>query len=148
MSKAFELLRMVVTLVTAALVVTTTPARSAEFTFDEKVNEEMARKLNIPVYFAVPASAHLDLPKSIDVPGRLIDFRHPAAKGAQGDIGLRLVVLKRTGLAKNLGKSGLVQTGDLMLTFRSEWGGAGPYPNIQMGITRASPMPIGLVPAH
>src|SRR5262249_48429003 len=27
------------------------------------------------------------------------------------------------------------QTGDLLLTFRSEWGGAGAYPNVQMGIS-------------
>ena len=33
------------------------PVASKEFTFDEKVNAEMARRLNIPVYFAVPASA-------------------------------------------------------------------------------------------
>jgi hypothetical protein len=50
-------------------------------------------------------------------------------------VGLRLVVAKRAGLAKRLGKSGLVQTGDLLLTFRSEWGGAGAYPNVQMGIS-------------
>ena len=42
---------------------------------------------------------------------------------------------KRAGLAQRLGKSGLVQTGDLLLTFRSEWGGAGAYPNVQMGIS-------------
>jgi len=38
-------------------------------------------------------------------------------------------------LAARLGKSGLVQTGDILLTFRTEWGGAGAYPNIQMGIS-------------
>ena len=38
-------------------------------------------------------------------------------------------------MATRLGKSGLFQTGDLLLTFRSEWGGAGAYPNVQMGIS-------------
>ena len=28
-----------------------------------------------------------------------------------------------------------MQTGDILLTFRSEWGGAGAYPNVQMGIS-------------
>src|SRR4029453_72507 len=63
------------------------------------------------------------------------DFKPPEAAGAEGDVGLRLVVAKRAGLAKRLAKSGLVQTGDILLTFRSEWGGGGAYPNIQMGIS-------------
>src|SRR5215831_2851363 len=111
------------------------PVVSKEFTYDEKVNAEMARRLKIPVYFAVPASARLALPNTIDTTDRLIDFKHPDGKGAQGDVGLRLVVAKRAGFSQRLGKSGLVQTGDLLLTFRSEWGGAGAYPNVQMGIS-------------
>jgi hypothetical protein len=38
-------------------------------------------------------------------------------------------------LAKRLAESGLIQTGDLLLTFRPEWGGVGAYPNVQMGIS-------------
>lgn len=110
-------------------------AGAAEFTFNEKVNADMAKKLKIPVYFAVPASARATLPKDIKTTDKLIDFKHPDALKAQGDVGLRLVVAKRAGLAKRLGQSGLVQTGDIMLTFRTEWGGAGAYPNIQMGIS-------------
>ena len=108
-------------------------AEAKEFTFDEKANQEMARRLKIPVYFAVPNSARGALPKSIETSDRLIDFKHPDAK--RGDVGLRLVVAKRAGLAQRLGKSGLVETGDLLLTFRAEWGGAGAYPNVQMGIS-------------
>lgn len=108
-------------------------AVSKEFTFDDKSNKDIARRLNIPVYFAVPNSARLPLSKTIDLPDRLVDFKHPDARN--GEVGLRLVVAKRAGLAKRLGKSGLVQTGDLLLTFRSEWGGAGAYPNVQMGIS-------------
>ena len=110
-------------------------AEAKEFTFDEKANQEMARRLKIPVYFAVPNSARGALPKSIETSDRLIDFKHPDAKG--GDVGLRLVVAKRAGLAQRLGKSGLVETGDLLLTFRAEWGGTGAYPNVQMGISHA-----------
>jgi len=110
-------------------------ALANDFTFNEKVNQEMAKKLKIPVYFAVPASARATLPKDIKTTDRLIDFKHPDAEKAAGDVGLRLVVAKRSGLAKRLGKSGLVQTGDILLTFRTEWGGAGAYPNIQMGIS-------------
>jgi hypothetical protein len=110
-------------------------ALSKDFTSDDQANAEIAKRLNIPVYFAVPASARGTIPKSIDTTDRLIDFKHPDGKGKEGDVGLRLVVAKRAGLANRLGKSGLIQTGDLMLTFRSEWGGAGAYPNVQLGIS-------------
>jgi hypothetical protein len=119
----------------AGLVPSAHPALSKEFTYDEKTNKEIARKLNIPVYFAVPASARGEVPENIGAIGRLVDFKHPDAKDAKGDIGLRLVVTKRSGLARRLGKSGLVKTGDLLLTFRSEWGGAGAYPSVQLGIS-------------
>src|SRR5687767_14324142 len=105
------------------------------FTYDEKVNDQMAKKLKIPVYFALPASARATLPASIDISDKLVDFKHPDGKGAQSDVGLRLEVAKRAGVAKRLAKSGLIQTGDILLTFRSEWGGAGAYPNVQMGLS-------------
>ena len=75
------------------------------------------------------------MPKTIETTDRLIDFKHPDGKGAQGDVGLRLLVAKRGGFAQRLGKSGLLQTGDILLTFRSERGGAEAYPNVQMGIS-------------
>jgi hypothetical protein len=135
MPKTMNLLAFLSTLAVAGSALVSPPVASKEFTFDEKANKEIASKLNIPVYFAVPASARLPLSKSIEMPDRLIDFKHPDGKGGQGDVGLRLVVAKRAGLAARLGKSGLVQTGDLLLTFRSEWGGAGAYPNVQMGVS-------------
>jgi hypothetical protein len=127
------LVRLVLALAAASVAGVATAAWSKDFTFDEKANAELARKLRIPVYFAVPATARAPLSKSIETPDRLVDFKHPDSK--TGDVGLRLVVAKRADLAKRLGKSGLIETGDLLLTFRSEWGGAGAYPNIQMGIS-------------
>ena len=111
------------------------PPPPKTFTYDAKVNEQMAKKLKIPVYFALPASARSPLPDNIDISDKLVDFKHPDGQSAQGDVGLRLVMAKRAGMAKRLGKSGLIQTGDVLLTFRSEWGGAGAYPNVQMGIS-------------
>ena len=111
----------------------TAPAWSKDFAYDEKTNKQIADKLKIPVYFAVPNSARLPLSRDISLPDRLIDFKHPDAKN--GDVGLRLIVAKRGGMAQRLGKSGLIETGDLLLTFRVEWGGAGPYTNVQMGIS-------------
>jgi hypothetical protein len=130
-----NLLALALGLAVAGSALSALPVASKEFTYDEKVNKEMARKLSIPVYFALPASARIALPKTIETTDRLIDFKHPDGKGAQGDVGLRLLVAKRAGFAQRLGKSGLLQTGDILLTFRSEWGGAGAYPNVQMGIS-------------
>ena len=135
MPKTMHVLAFAVGLAAAVSALSAPPVASKDFTFDEKVNAEMARRLKIPVYFAVPASARGALPKSIDTTDRLIDFKHPDGKGAQGDVGLRLVVAKRGGFAQRLARSGLMQTGDLLLSFRSEWGGAGAYPNVQMGIS-------------
>lgn len=116
-------------------VVVSAPGNANEFTYDAKANERIAKKLDIPVFFALPASARAELPKDIKTTDQLIDFKHPDAAGANGDVGLRLVVAKRSGLAKRLAQSGLVQTGDLLLSFRTEWGGAGAYPNVQLGIS-------------
>jgi hypothetical protein len=113
----------------------TAPASAKEFTFDEKVNASMAKKLGVPVYFTVPASARAPLPANIETTDKLIDFKHPQGIGKQGDVGLRLIVAKRSGMGKRLAKSGLVQNGDILLTVRPEWGGGGAYPNIQMGIS-------------
>ena len=127
--------RLLTCLAAAGVALGAASVAAKDFTFDEKVNERMAKKLDIPVFFAVPASARVDLPDDIKTTFKLIDFKHPDAKSASGDVGLRLVVASRSNLAKRLADSGLVQTGDLLLSFRTEWGGAGPYPNVQMGIS-------------
>lgn len=104
-----------------------------DFTYSEKANDRLAKKMKIPVFFALPPSTRLEIPGNIDTTDVLVDFKHPDATTA--DLGLRLIVTKRAGMAARLAKSGLVQTGDILLTFRPEWGGAGAYPNIQMGIS-------------
>jgi hypothetical protein len=119
-------------LVMALVAIGAAPVASKEFKFDEPTNERMARKFSLPAFFALPASARASIEADIDTTDLLVDFKHPAAAG---DIGLRLVVSKRAGMAARLGKSGLVQTGDILLSFRPEWGGAGAYSNIQMGIS-------------
>jgi hypothetical protein len=119
----------------AASVLFAAPLGAAEFTYSEKTNADIARRLNMPVYFALPATARLTLPKTIDTTDRLIEFKHPDAKGASGDVGLRVISAKRSGFGRRMAKSELIQTGDIILTFRPEWGGGGAYPNVQMGIS-------------
>jgi hypothetical protein len=119
----------------AGLGIAAGPLLANEFVLDQTVNEAMARRLAIPVYFTLPESARARLPRIIDTSDLLIDFRHPDARKADANVGLRLIVARRDGLARRLAESGLVQTGDILLTFRPEWGGVGAYPNVQMGIS-------------
>ena len=128
-SFSVNLLRAAAAAAVSALAVTATPLGAAEFKYNEKTNQDMARRLDMPVYLAVPASARLTLPKTINTTDRLIEFKHPDAQKQKGDVGLRLVVAKRSGFGARMAKSGLIQTGDIILTFRPEWGGGGAYPN-------------------
>jgi hypothetical protein len=118
-----------------AAALTIEPLSAAEFTSDPKSNAEIAKKLNVPVYFTVPDTARIELPKSVNTSDKLVDFHHPDAKAAK--YGFRIVIAKRGGFGQRMAKSGLIQTGDILLSFRPEWGGGGAYPNIQMGISHA-----------
>ena len=60
-------------------------------------------------------------PKTIETSDRLIDSA-PRRQERAGRCWLRIVMAQRAGFAQRLGKSGLIQTGDV-LTFRSEAGG-------------------------
>lgn len=135
MSAVIRSLAFMLVLVAGGGALWSTPLAANDFAFDAKVNERIAKRLNIPVFFAVPASARAELPHDIKTSDQLIDFKHPDANGASSDVGLRLVLANRSGLATRLAESGLVKTGDLLLSFRAEWGGAGAYPNIQLGIS-------------
>lgn len=109
-----------------------------QFTYSEKANPRLAQKLNIPIYYALPASTWAKLSKdSFPTTDILLDFKHPDALKGGSDAGLRLVVTPRAGMAQRLARSGIFETGDILLTFRAEWGGAGAYPNVQMGISHA-----------
>ena len=109
-----------------------------QFTFSERANERLAKKLDIPIYFALPKSTWAPLSRdSFPTTDILLDFKHPDALKSGADAGLRLVVTPRSGMSQRLARSGIFETGDLLLTFRPEWGGAGAYPNVQMGISHA-----------
>ncbi|MFN3867537.1 MAG: hypothetical protein ACK4MF_00560 [Hyphomicrobiaceae bacterium] len=110
-------------------------AQSKNFTFSESANARLAKKMNIPIYFALPSSARAPLAGPFKTTDVLVDFKHPDAIKSGSDAGLRLIVTKRSGMSARLAQSGLIQTGDILLTFRPEWGGAGAYPNVQMGIS-------------
>lgn len=110
---------------------------SGPFVFDPVVNAKLAAKLNIPVFYALPESAYLPRLGEITPTDGLWEFRHPGAPGAANPAILRVYLTPHENVAQRLAASGLIQTGDVLLTFRPEWGFQGAYPNIQMGISHA-----------
>lgn len=133
MSRVMKMRPFLVLLAAGSIALAPLPTAAKDFVHDAQTNARIAKKLDIPVFFAVPDHARAELPSDFNTSDQLIDFKHPDAEN--GDVGLRLVIAKRSGLAARLAKSGLVKTGDILLSFRAEWGGAGAYPNIQMGIS-------------
>lgn len=119
------------------VVVPEAPSGHGPFIFNPAVNERIAAKLDIPVFFALPESAYLQPPGELDGMDGLWAFRHPGAAKAAAPVGLRVYLTRHENVAARLAAGGLVQTGDVILTFRPEWGFQGPYPNIQMGISHA-----------
>ena len=66
MLKTMRLLLPACALLVGALMLGAAPGWARGFVFDEATNQEMARRLGIPVYFALPDTARARLPKSID----------------------------------------------------------------------------------
>lgn len=112
-------------------------AYAAQLTKDE-LNEYISTKLGIPVFYTLPESSYASISNINPVDATLINFKHPESKSAATSLGLRIYSHKPDGtLASSLAASGFIKTGDILLSFRPEWGGAGPYTNIQMGISHA-----------
>lgn len=117
--------------IAGALLLSAAAAEAKTFTPGERVSKMMDTKYKLPLYFTLPDSVRAKLPDDIKTTDTLVDYRHP-----QNDkLGLRVIVSRRSGWPDRMAKSGLIQTGDILLTFRPEWGGGGAYPNIQMGIS-------------
>jgi hypothetical protein len=87
----------------------------------------------LPVFFTVPETAMLPVPAAART--RFIDYTHPRSAQARVKTGLRFLPVNRARVQQQL--AGLVQDGDLILTFRPEWVGGGAYPHVQMGVTHA-----------
>ncbi len=115
------------------------PAASSKgpFVFDPAVNKQLDEKLRIPVFYAFPESAYARTSETTAPMEGLWDFRHPGAANAAAPVGLRVYLTPRKDVATRLAAGGFAQTGDIVMTFRPEWGFQGPYPNVQMGISHA-----------
>lgn len=102
--------------------------------------------LDVPFYFSVPKSA-------VTMPVDRSAYPYPTVWNGStevADAGLRVIAINQGGqapslkkaarmdMAKKLAKAGVLQDGDIALTFRPELAGTMAYPHIQMGVTHAS----------
>ncbi|GFO63248.1 hypothetical protein M1B72_11045 [Geomonas paludis] len=125
-------------LLVAAALFLSTASRAESDQSASLADDYVSARLDIPVFYAFPESSYAPL-KEIKAPDtRVVDFKHPGSSAAQNKLGLRIFSHKPdASLSRDLAASGLIQTGDILLSFRPEWGSGGPYPNIQMGVSHA-----------
>ncbi len=104
------------------------------------------RVLDVPFYFSVPKSViDTEIDRSSYSYGT---YWNPSKESA--DVGLRVIAVPQRGtdpaskrtvrqdMARQLAKAGVLQDGDVALTFRPELADTMAYPHIQMGATHAS----------
>jgi hypothetical protein len=119
----------------------------AEASQDAVTSSADANKLlDVPFYFAMPKTA-------ITTELNRRAYSYPTVWNPSTEVkesGLRLIAIKQAGtspsakraarvdMAKQLAKAGVLQDGDIALSFRPELQGTMAYPHIQMGVTHAS----------
>jgi hypothetical protein len=117
------------------------------------VNKQLGKYLDIPFYFNVPYASFSPVDSSLAssrtavsaTAPLLIDYRktarHVMQNNPESQLGLRLIVVNKDADRKinsrELGESGLFQTGDIVLSFRKEWYRTLRYSHIQLGISHA-----------
>ena len=111
---------------------------------DGAFSSDPNRLLDVPFYFSVPKGA---ITATLD----RASYPYPTLWNSSlqaSDVGLRIIAIqqgdsldaKKTAhrdMAAKLARAGVLQDGDLVLTFRPELAGTMAYPHIQMGITHA-----------
>lgn len=88
---------------------------------------------SLPVYFMTSEDGMASLPQSLNE--QMISFQHPSSLKSPVKAGLRFMPVSRKNMQKTLAP--LLQDGDIVLSFRSEWANGGAYPSVQMGVSHA-----------
>ncbi len=118
-----------------------------------KMNASFKNSLKIPYFFTVPSISYGALPSSITsvrtsanqkLPLVLMNYKEVIQEKdatGQSDLGLRMVVASsqdtRESVSNKLAESGLVKTGDIILSARPALAGTIPYIHVQLGITHS-----------
>jgi hypothetical protein len=95
-------------------------------------------KLDVPLFFGIPRHSYLPS-RELDQSKHIVDYIHPESRNPNDPTGLRLYIANhsRHRAVQELAESGIIQTGDIILTSRPEWAGVGPYANLQLGLSHA-----------
>lgn len=116
------------------------------------VNRALETTLKIPYFFTVPKTTYVDLPEDIislrksteKLPLVLVDYTkidQEDDESGHSDLGLRIVLASgkdsRANVSQKLASSGLVKTGDIILSARPSLTGTIPYIHVQLGVTHA-----------
>ena len=144
--KAFSFLALL-SLAAASGCAAPTDDADAESSQDAVTSSPDSNKLlDVPFYFSVPKTA-------ITTEVNRAAYSYPTVWNTSTEVkesGLRVIAIKQAGtspsakklarqdMAKQLAKAGVLQDGDIALTFRPELAGTLAYPHIQMGATHAS----------
>ncbi|MDQ3365215.1 MAG: hypothetical protein M3680_07290 [Myxococcota bacterium] len=111
---------------------------------DGATSTDPTRLVDVPFYFAVPKT-------TVTAPIDRARYPYPTLWNGSlqsADLGLRVIAIQqgagvsakqaaRRDMAARLGRAGVLQDGDIVLTFRPELAGTMAYPHIQMGTTHA-----------
>lgn len=115
----------------------------------ESLNAALHDQLKIPYYFTVPVQSFADIPDTAEPiknlpssPAILFNYRHTRKERTPDkQLGLRLLVVNgsrpRTESSQVLADTGLIQDGDVLLSFRPEWYETLRYSHIQLGVSHA-----------
>lgn len=116
------------------------------------INRNFEQILSAPYFFSVPKISYQELPSELTtlrktkekLPLVLVDYtkiHQERDKTGRSDLGLRFVVASsedpRSNVSQKLAESGLVQTGDIILSARPKLAGTIPYIHVQLGVTHA-----------
>jgi hypothetical protein len=111
---------------------------------DSATSTDPSRLIDVPFYFSIPKAASA-------LPLNRQAYPYPTIWNGSvqaSDVGLRVIAIQqgttlaskktaRREMAAKLARAGVLQDGDLVLSFRPELAGTMAYPHIQMGVTHA-----------
>ena len=112
--------------------------------FNDPAYQSLNREINgllgdLPYFYQVPPELFAtEIPTAEDAP--YFDFRHALSKTSEENaLGLRLYLIPPEANSRRasqyLARSGLVRSGDILLSFRQGTAGTGEYQHIQLGLT-------------
>lgn len=116
------------------LLVIQLPAMAQSLIDNPTIRNRIQREANnLPIFFTTLEDGMITLDRNVEK--EMLVFTHPLSERSASKAGLRLLPVSRRQLQKTL--QPILEDGDIVLSFRTEWASGGAYPSIQMGISHA-----------